>query len=441
MKNKIWEFFENMNDIVYVSDTHTYEIIYMNKKVKEILNISSIDEVKDKKCYEVFQGRNKPCVICTNSDLRVGYFEEWKYFNPMVSKPYIIKDTLVEDDGKLYRIEIAIDISYSNDIDEQEQYINNEELINEIMKIAMSFSSADEGLENLLEYLGVILKCESVHIFEDINNLYFKNTYEWCLKENFSKKESLREINHSYIDKCLKRFREKRNIIIKDIENAKKFDNKLYKYLKDNHIHTLVACPLIDNNKVIGILAVINPPIELIDNIASLFQIMSYFIVLILNRRTLMKQLETLSYYDQLTGFGNRHAMNKFVDSLNEDDSFGLVYCDVTGLKKINDTLGHKAGDAVLIRTCQCLKENFKDNYMFRLGGDEFLVICPQIEEEKLLYQVDILKENMKNYNVVLAVGSVFSEKSSVDFDKLLSIADKKMYEDKRRYYKEKDYG
>jgi diguanylate cyclase (GGDEF)-like protein len=309
------------------------------------------------------------------------------------------------------------------------------------MKIAMSFSSADEGLENLLEYLGVILKCESVHIFEDINNLYFKNTYEWCLKENFSKKESLREINHSYIDKCLKRFREKRNIIIKDIENAKKFDNKLYKYLKDNHIHTLVACPLIDNNKVIGILAVINPPIELIDNIASLFQIMSYFIVLILNRRTLMKQLEKLSYYDQLTGFGNRHAMNKFVDSLNEDDSLGLVYCDVTGLKKINDTLGHKAGDAVLIRTCQCLKETFKDNYMFRLGGDEFLVICPQIEEEKLLYQVDILKENMKNYNVVLAVGSVFSEKSSVDFDKLLSIADKKMYEDKRRYYKEKDYG
>ena len=64
-----------------------------------------------------------------------------------------------------------------------------------------------------------------------------------------------------------------------------------------------------------------------------------------LRRRDLVKKLENLSYYDQLTGAKNRHALNKQLASLTKGQSLGVLYSDVMGLKQINDTFGHQAGD------------------------------------------------------------------------------------------------
>jgi diguanylate cyclase (GGDEF)-like protein len=127
--------------------------------------------------------------------------------------------------------------------------------------------------------------------------------------------------------------------------------------------------------------------------------------------------------------------MDEFFKSQPEDVSIGIVYCDVMGLKVVNDTMGHQAGDELLLRACRCLKNVFYQYSLFRIGGDEFLVLCSGIDSETLEKKVAKLKERLHEDHAMMAVGSVWRPDSSENMDKLLMEADSHMYEDKRGYY------
>ena len=142
-----------------------------------------------------------------------------------------------------------------------------------------------------------------------------------------------------------------------------------------------------------------------------------------------------MSYRDQLTQLGNRFAMVDYVSGVCPDESIGVVYCDITGLKRVNDTQGHEAGDRLILRACDSLKQVFGACGLFRIGGDELLALCPGITEDALTKKVDALKRVMPEYEVVMAVGAVWRPDSKAGIDQLLSEADRRMYDDKAAYY------
>jgi diguanylate cyclase (GGDEF)-like protein len=433
---KIYEFFENMNEIVYASDVDNYQVVYMNKKARELYGYKNLDEVVGKRCYEVLQGSSHPCTICTNKKLVPGQFEEWKYFNPIVQKNFILKDTLVEEDGKHYRLELAIDCST---LEHQKQiindYINNEALLNEALRMSLACSMPEESICTLLEYIGKALMSDRIYIFEENERGSYDNTYEWCAQGVSSEKESLQDVPRSVADIWLSHFTNNKNVIVSDIEQVKEEDPVLYAYLKPQNISSLVVSPLIYKNKVIGFYGVDNPPDEHLHNISTLFMIMGHFVVSLMRRRDLFKRLERLSFYDELTGCGNRHYMDDCIADIRPGNSIGVVYCDVTGLKRVNDLQGHKAGDALLVAASQCLKETFPTYPRFRIGGDEFLILCLGITEEALLQKEEQLISNMEKFDVIMAFGHVWSADSQENINKLIAEADRRMYENKRKYY------
>jgi diguanylate cyclase (GGDEF)-like protein len=101
----------------------------------------------------------------------------------------------------------------------------------------------------------------------------------------------------------------------------------------------------------------------------------------------------------------------------------------------VNDELGHKAGDQLLSRACKCLECVFSNDTIFRMGGDEFLVLCAGCTEEQLNEWVERLKDELKRHDLVLALGSVWRPTCTENMDKLLAIADQRMYENKNAYY------
>jgi diguanylate cyclase (GGDEF)-like protein len=166
--------------------------------------------------------------------------------------------------------------------------------------------------------------------------------------------------------------------------------------------------------------------------------ILGHFITSLLRRRDLMQRLERLSYYDQLTGFFNRHGMDQYLSDMSKEGSIGVIYGDVTGLKEVNDNLGHKSGDALLIRACKCIKNIFPYEALFRIGGDEFLIICAGISKDELMEHISQLKEELAKHHIVMALGYVWRPKGDGNIDKLLTEADERMYSDKRDYYESK---
>ena len=148
---KIWEFFENMDELVYVSDMDSYDVLYMNKKAREMYHFSSMEDLKGRRCYELIQGSKVPCALCNNKELVQGYFKEWSYYNPGLGRHFELKDTMIEDEGRRCRIELAFDNTAQ---EQQSRMINSyqkmESVANEGMRVALQAKTLAQPLEVIL---------------------------------------------------------------------------------------------------------------------------------------------------------------------------------------------------------------------------------------------------------------------------------------------------
>ena len=434
---KIWEFFENMDECMYVADIDTHELIYMNKKALNIYGFKSVDEVAGKKCYEILQNSSGPCKICNNEDLSVGQFKEWRYFNPILNKHFILKDKIIEDEGRRCRAELALDVTFE---EQQKGIVDNyrdlELVVNNGIRVAFQATSPDEEIDIILEYMGKALNADRVYIVEKDEKDFDNNTYEWCADGVEPEKDSLQNLVPDICRGWYDMFGKDKDIVIADIDKLKVEEADVYDILSRQNIKALVAVPLYTDGKISGFYGVDNPPQKYMEYAHNMLQIVGYFISSCIRRRNLLMQLENMSYKDALTKLGNRFSVEKFVKRLDKNKCIGAVYCDITGLKNVNDTQGHEAGDKLILRASDCLKKIFSDYGIFRIGGDEFLVLCPEITEDDLYKKTEQLKECSKKSNSLMAVGAAWRENFYEGLDKLLTESEHNMYIDKSEYYR-----
>ena len=148
------------------------------------------------------------------------------------------------------------------------------------------------------------------------------------------------------------------------------------------------------------------------------------------------------AYYDQMTGLPNRQAYAEKAEQLSK--AFPALCCvvmaDINGLKTANDTLGHEAGDELIIGAAECLRKSFDGvETIYRLGGDEFAVVTESTEADAKdrLTQLEKICADWKGNHVKelsLSWGLASAEEFS-DFDTLKKTADQRMYEYKSHYY------
>ena len=430
----LWEFYEEMKELVYVADADSMELVYMNRRARELYGIENPEEVIGKKCYEILAGSSAPCAVCSRSRLQKGFFVEEIRYVPILKKRLSIKDTVVEENGRRYFFEMAIDLGAWEQ--QNRDYEANEAMVNEGLCISLAAHTPDKSIAALLEYLGQSLGSERVYIFEEAENNTCNNTYEWCAKGVEPQKENLQGVPFEVVSMWYERFHRGENVLISNVELLKNNDVQMYEYLKPQDIRSLVVSPLINEGKIIGFYGVDNPPERFLGHVTTLLHILGHFIVALLHRRNHVRRLEELCFEDQLTGIGNRHAVLDYVKKMNRQESVAIVYCDVMGLKKANDTLGHLEGDKLLIRASECMKRVFGDHALFRVGGDEFIALCSGMPEEELGKRIELLKWEMRDKNAPMAIGSVWRADGSESMDKLLTLADDRMYEDKRMLYR-----
>ncbi len=436
--SNFWDMYENMQEVVYVTDMDSYELVYINKYGRENYGVASLEELRGRRCYDLLQKCSSPCSICTNSHLKPGQFYEWRYYNGLLGKTFLIKDTMIVENGHRYRLEIAIDLG---EVDKQKkaikEFTSNETMVNDALRLSLSEPTPEKSIEVLLKHLGQSLKSDRVYIFEERDNGTVCNTYEWCAGGVEPQKDFLQEVPFEVVSLWYDTFRRGENIIVKGLESIRESDPKVYEALLPQQVDSLVVSPLIMNDKIIGFYGVDNPPKEFLNHISVMFMVLGYFISSILKRRNLVERLEKLSYYDQLTGGLNRHGMNEFIATVDHNASIAIIYCDVMGLKKVNDTQGHLAGDALLVRAYECLCNTFSKETVFRIGGDEFLVLRSNATKEEMDEKVQHLRDNMASFDLQFAVGAVWEPKCNGRIAELMKQADAQMYEDKAAYYSE----
>ena len=154
-------------------------------------------------------------------------------------------------------------------------------------------------------------------------------------------------------------------------------------------------------------------------------------------------QVQSVAYTDPLTGVKSKHAFVDWEQKLEarigerEDGlEFAIVVLDVNGLKHVNDTLGHKAGDRYIKAACQLICRIFDHSPVFRIGGDEFTVILERNDyqnRDELIQQFRTeVEENLRTGDVVISEGvSLFDATTDGNVQVVFERADNLMYERK----------
>ena len=145
---------------------------------------------------------------------------------------------------------------------------------------------------------------------------------------------------------------------------------------------------------------------------------------------------------DDLTGVKNRNAYGEFEKKIDEqirageEVEFAIAIFDVNGLKTVNDTQGHMAGDQYIRTASKLVCETFKHSPVFRVGGDEFVAILRGTDfekrEELRCKLLDIVKKNAKEHKVVVACGiSIFNKQLDKRVASVFERADAMMFQNK----------
>ena len=425
-----------ISELVYVSDPETYELLFVNQTGCQTLHL---ENYKHKKCYEVLQGKTSPCEFCTNDRLCDDNFYTWEFTNPSIGRHFLLKDKIIQWRGKTARMEIAFDIT---ELELQKQELKNmldvQTLITNCVRMLYAVDNLDQTINAVLTQIGEFLVSDRAYVFE-IKDELMNNTHEWTAPGIAPQLEKLQQLDLSLISDWLPFFEKNDCIIIDDVEQLQKTNPAAYATLHAQEITSLIAAPIFLDNKLAGYIGIDNYDSEKIKNSSYLLLSMSIFLSYAIRHRNHVDMLHRLSYHDLLTNALNRNAFMNVLSQFRPGQyaSAGIIYIDINGMKEINDFYGHHQGDKILITTVAKVFNLFKPDELFRIGGDEFVIITYDLTETDFYEKFNLLRNifcKKTNLPFSIATGSCWV-KSPSDLNSLLQQADSAMYTDKKKFY------
>ena len=184
----------------------------------------------------------------------------------------------------------------------------------------------------------------------------------------------------------------------------------------------------------------------LIDSVLVILLIMSGFVAVTV---LFTKAIVRLIYTDAMTRVGNKTAYNECVDLVSkrmrdkELVKLQVVVVDINDLKKVNDTHGHEYGDKLIQNGASLLKKVWGNENTYRVGGDEFVVVCTDKEVECVKERISLFEEAIEDYNrqntceelyLQMAIGmAVYNSETDKEYMDVFRRADSAMYKDKEQ--------
>lgn len=386
---------------VYISDMDNYELLYVNKHSCNTLQ-SLANEVVGRKCYEVIQGRTSPCPFCTNSYLKIDEVYEWEFYNSMLNRTFMIKNRMLNWEGRRARIELSYDM-YSSEYKLAKKDQEREAILKTIPAGMVRMDARD--------YLTILW-------YNDI----FLNMIEYT-------KEQFEEELHS---QCLYLYPEdykRAKMLAQDLKESGDnvvFEARVYTRSKEERIWTVTLCYVSGEDSWDGIPSFYSIGLD------------------ITKERKQIEKLQYIAEKDALTGIYNRAETEKQIKEYFEQDldAMGALFMiDTDNFKQINDTEGHMIGDIVLTEMASGMKKIMRDSDVVgRIGGDEFAIFMKNISStkdaekkaEELLYMFrHLFQKDKSSVKVTCSIGISIYPKDGNTFKEMYTRADKALYQAK----------
>ena len=295
-------------------------------------------------------------------------------------------------------------------------------------------AAVNSVLTTILEYYDA----DRTYIFEfQWKENLTRNTYEICRDGISPQIENLQTVPVDVEARWVDSFEDQEQntiIFIGDVDALKDDPTHRleYDYLHPQGIKSLIAVPIFINGKLHGFLGIDNPRSHM-DALTLLTQL-TYIIANELQKRLLTEALTKKSYQDPLTGLNNRLAYDEMLEHLRgKEFPVGVGFLDINGLKWINDTLGHDMGNKVIQKICTILNEHIEQQYIYRISGDEFVMIWPDVDYKVFMSAAKKLEAALFAEKNIASFGFVWGKEEDTGI--AVRKAEKAMQTAKNKFY------
>ena len=423
------EVLDSLSSSVIISDRDTREVLYVNKEGMRELGLSGPEEYRGRCCNELICGNTYRCQKCPYHELSFHAFHNEILHNSYLGNDYLCHGLLISYGGKICHLEILLNLSRLLARDRKSNlFVFRESAVNDMIEAGMREPDADKGIYNLLASIGRVLKADKVLIFEENRDGTADNTYEWCRRGVPSTIRQLERVPARKVRDLYAQYGSDQIAML----NAHK-ESLPREILRMEGIDFFLSGHLFNGSQSMGFTAVVNPSVSDREQARPILAILTRFVAIMIRNRDMMKELQEQSLLDPMTGAGNRRAFSRYLSHVPHGTPVAFFFGDLNGLKKINDSKGHEAGDAAIRTAVRILAGKVPLDHVFRMGGDEFLVAAEHISSQQMETWMAEYRNEFRAHGLSMALGATMRIAPCVDVDNLLTEVDREMYKDKEK--------
>lgn len=388
---------ESEDDFVYISDPDTYELYLISIADKESYD-GIWGDYKGKKCYEVLQKRSSPCPFCTNRYLSREKYYVWENYNPVVQGNFILKDKLVEWNGKLVRLEVVTNVTRPERmITVLKETLEWQNMLTGCLQTFITAADMQSAFNEILDMLQQYYQADRVCIqhfgtYDAMDQLY--------QTENSSLPRFMYKPSKETLTLWEDMMKGGKQALMRNIEDWEKTNPEGFCYFKDRGFHSICLTPLFMNGKLGGMICLYN----IHDHWKDLYLINTLALHIAAQFMKERAEMETkrILYHDSVTGYRTFEWYRMEADRILEENTgkkYCVWYCDFKNFKYINDVYGYDEGNRILKYLADWLEDNIRKGEAFaRMTADNFSVLLWYDEYRELEERFYALAKDMSEY-------------------------------------------
>lgn len=430
-----------IEDILLIIDAQTLDVLWVNRAGSK-----QFPDWPTRKCHQLFESRDMPCPACPVNSLD----EDRPFVREMLSadkRKYMRCTTRIfRHEGRKFIFVTLQNIDHAKRREQRKDLeLQQQRAVSAVYSDSMTLLSQNEGdfaatVHTILDKLGTTYNARRVQVFElytdPTGKLLADCTFEWTAPNMDEHRSALQKLKMEILDPWLEFFRDNDTLYVENIDDLPSdIDDggSLRDLLVKLDVQSMILQSFLCDDKIAGFVAVDSP--RRYHNEFSLARTLGAAIAQEKNRREQINELTNMGTIDQLSGLQNRNRFNQVKDHLVDHlpRTLGIAFMDLNNLKLINDTKGHEEGDAYIRAMSECFVRHFRHAEVFRVGGDEFVVLASNMGHDLFMRRLRAMQEDAESlYANALALGHVWTDDPS-GLDDLIGEADALMYENKRK--------
>lgn len=384
---------EEIGDFFLLSDLETYEIYRLEwlngaEKMPEDWRV-----YEGRKCYELFQHQEEPCAFCNKALQKQSRGQVGEHYNAVLDRDLLIKDQLVEWQGKQVRLEVAIDIS-------------------DAQRLKQTFLMNMQQQNILFDWLKVLSKADNLfEAFEEMMPVwcdYFQA--DGCFVRVGTQPETCRWYKctadgNPVLDYALERHLDEwgsllgksEQVVIKREDMANSTDGQL---LLEGGMESLCLMPVYNGGEMLGLIGLFNQRRHLSSIIVM--KMLAGILATAIQKKALQEEVVQIQFTDTLTGWLNFEGYKRMVEQILHrypKRKYSLWYCDLKKFKFINDVFGYDVGDRLLQFWSDLLVADIREGETFcRISADNFSSLRWYDDIGELEARFNMAAEKLANY-------------------------------------------